>query len=158
MDVDYVIGAYRGSAVNLRSRLLTIMTRAGVTPWLRLWQNMRASRETELVESFPDHVVSTWVGHSVAIARKHYLQVTDAHFAMAAGILATCEAWTGADPKAVRNPVLYLYGPGCTESQPGKVNRASRAQSDDMQPAAVRCGPSKRCEMTPRGFEPRFPG
>ena len=30
------------------------------------------------------HVVTTWIGNSALIAAKHYLQVTDAHFAKAA--------------------------------------------------------------------------
>ncbi len=31
--------------------------RAGLTPWPKLWQNLRSSRETELVETYPIHVV-----------------------------------------------------------------------------------------------------
>lgn len=34
---------------------------------------------TQLVR-FPGHVVDTWLGHSSAVARKHYLQTTDAHW------------------------------------------------------------------------------
>gem|GEM_PF-4883286 len=38
---------------------------------------MRASRATELVKEFPEHVVTAWMGHSKRIAQKHYLQVTE---------------------------------------------------------------------------------
>ncbi|MQG87379.1 MAG: hypothetical protein FI699_00720 [SAR202 cluster bacterium] len=38
---------------------------------------MRASRTTELVKDFPEHVVTAWMGHSKKIAQKHYLQVTE---------------------------------------------------------------------------------
>jgi hypothetical protein len=31
------------------------------------------SRETELANEFPIHVVGEWIGHSVDVARKHYL-------------------------------------------------------------------------------------
>jgi len=41
---------------------------------------MRASRETELVERFPLHVVGAWLGNSAIVAAKHYLQVTEGHF------------------------------------------------------------------------------
>ncbi len=34
----------------------------------------------ELMETFPSHVVVSWIGHSETVARKHYLQTTDAHF------------------------------------------------------------------------------
>ena len=78
-----VITRYRMSNVNLRTRLLRDITTVGLKPWPRLWQNMRATRETELVEQFPAHVVAAWVGHTVAIAEKHYLQVTEDHFEQA---------------------------------------------------------------------------
>ena len=45
-----------------------------------LLQNLRSNRETELAETWPMHVVCVWIGNSPAIARKHYLQVTDEHF------------------------------------------------------------------------------
>ena len=32
------------------------------------------------MESYPSHVVVAWIGHSETVARKHYLQVTDANF------------------------------------------------------------------------------
>ena len=43
-------------------------------------QNLRSSRETELVEQFPAHLVAYWMNHSTRIAQKHYLQVTDEHY------------------------------------------------------------------------------
>ena len=49
-------------------------------PWSKLWQNLRSTRETELADQFPAHVAAAWIGNSVAVAVKHYLQVTDEHF------------------------------------------------------------------------------
>ncbi|MFO1019389.1 MAG: hypothetical protein U0903_01625 [Planctomycetales bacterium] len=49
-----------------------------------------ATRQTELTERFPSHVVCAWLGNSQAIATKHYLHVTDEHFERAA--LVTCSA------------------------------------------------------------------
>jgi len=43
-------------------------------------QNLRSSRETELAESYPLHVVTAWIGNSRAIAAKHYLQVREEDF------------------------------------------------------------------------------
>jgi len=48
--------------------------------WLKPFQNMRSTRETELMETYPAHVVVAWIGNSEVVARKHYLQVTDEHF------------------------------------------------------------------------------
>ena len=68
------------NAVNLRTQFTKIIKRAGLTPWPQLWHNLRASRQSELTESFPAHVVTAWLGNSERIAEKHYLQVLDAHF------------------------------------------------------------------------------
>ena len=51
-----------------------------MTAWPKLFQNLRSTRETELTETFPLHVVTAWLGNSQLIAAKHYLQVTDSHF------------------------------------------------------------------------------
>ncbi len=59
---------------------------AGLKPWPKLFHNMRASRQTELTDQFPNHVVCEWLGNSAPIADKHYLQVTDQHYAEAAAI------------------------------------------------------------------------
>lgn len=76
----WVITRYRQPNCNLRTTLLRILRRASVEPWPRLFQNLRASRETELCEEFPTHVVTAWLGNTEAVAKAHYLQVTDAHF------------------------------------------------------------------------------
>jgi len=89
----HVITKYRGP--NLRTGLLRIMRRAGVEPWPRLFHNLRASRQTELENRFPTHVVCYWLGNSESVARKHYLQVTDEHFTSAAHNPAQQGAATG---------------------------------------------------------------
>ena len=53
-------------------------------PWPKLWQNLRSTRETELADQFLAHVAAARIGNSVAVAVKHYLQVTDEHFEKAA--------------------------------------------------------------------------
>lgn len=77
---EYVITRYRQSNVNLRTQLLRIIHKAGLKSWPKLFQNLRSSRQTELCEHWPEHVVCSWLGNSRAIARRHYLQVTDEHF------------------------------------------------------------------------------
>ena len=51
----------------------------GVEPWPKAFQNLRASRATDLVLHHPMHVVSEWTGHSIETMKKFYLQVTDEH-------------------------------------------------------------------------------
>ncbi len=80
---EFVITRYRDSNANLRTQFLRIIERAGLEPWPKLFHNLRATRQTELEENHPTHVVCYWLGNSVQIARKHYLQVTEAHYAKA---------------------------------------------------------------------------
>jgi len=65
---------------NLRTGLLRIIKRTGLTPWPRLFHNMRASRQTELTGVFPAHVVRAWIGNTEKVAEDHYLQVRDSDF------------------------------------------------------------------------------
>jgi len=73
-------GSRGWGSCNPRTQLTRIIRRAGLEPWPRLFQNLRASRETELVEEFPIHVVTAWLGNTPRIAQRHYLQVTEEHF------------------------------------------------------------------------------
>jgi integrase len=75
-----VIGRYRSANANLRTQLQRIIKRAGLKPWPKLFQNLRATRETELAETYPLHVVCAWIGNSPKVAAESYLQVTEAHF------------------------------------------------------------------------------
>lgn len=85
---DYVLTSLQHEAgqrgdwrsVNLWTPFEKIVKRAGVTQWPRLWHNLRASRQTELEERFPSHVVCAWLGNSEKVARNHYLQVREVDF------------------------------------------------------------------------------
>jgi hypothetical protein len=55
------------------------------------------TRETELAERFPVHVVCEWIGNSQPVAVKHYLQITEEHFARALDSAAKSDAQSGCD-------------------------------------------------------------
>ena len=80
---EYVITRTRDGGINLRTHLQRIIKRAGLIPWPKLWQNLRATRATELAQHFPQHVAAAWCGHSAKVAEQHYLQVTAEHFTAA---------------------------------------------------------------------------
>lgn len=82
-EVSWVIGRVRSNKTNLRTQLVRIIEDAGLKAWPKLFQNLRSTRETELMENFPAHVVCAWMGNTPKVAAKHYLQVTDEHFAEA---------------------------------------------------------------------------
>jgi integrase len=69
--------------VNLRTTFEKIVKRAGLTPWPRLFHNLRSSRQTELEERFPTHVVCAWLGNSPDVVREHYLQMLDTYWGQA---------------------------------------------------------------------------
>jgi len=90
-----VIASNADGTVNWRTYLLRIIKAAGLEPWPKLFQNLRATRQTELEEIYPSHVVCAWLGNSERTARKHYLQVTDAHFGQASGQRAALALQSG---------------------------------------------------------------
>ena len=81
-----IITRYRETNANLRTQLLRIIKKAGLVAWPKLFQNMRASRATELAQHHPGHVAAAWLGHSTKVADKHYWQVTDADFERAKSV------------------------------------------------------------------------
>jgi len=89
---EWVITRYRSGNANLRTQFERIVRKAGLKPWPKPFQNCRSTRETELAETYPIHVVCSWIGNTVAVAAKHYLQVTDADFEKA----SKCGAKSGA--------------------------------------------------------------
>ncbi len=75
-------GSSKGA--NLRTQMVRIIRRAGVEPWPRPFQNLRASCETDLVQRFPLPKVVKWIGNTTAVAMRHYVDVTDEDFRRAA--------------------------------------------------------------------------
>ena len=75
-----VVTRYTSADQNLRTTFEKIVKRAGLTPWPKPFQNLRATRKSELMDTYSAHVVVSRIGHSEKVAREHYLQTTDAHF------------------------------------------------------------------------------
>ena len=67
----------------LRNRLAKICKRLGIKLWPKPWQNMRATRETELLDEFAPHIVHQWIGHTGQVSADHYAQITKEHHARA---------------------------------------------------------------------------
>ncbi|MGJ8635584.1 MAG: tyrosine-type recombinase/integrase [Phycisphaerales bacterium] len=80
----YVVGRYRDATQNLGTHFKRIINRAGITPWPRLFNAMRASRVTELAAEYPSAVCTSWMGHTRAVAEAHYHMVRDEDFEKAA--------------------------------------------------------------------------
>ncbi len=106
-EAVYVITRYQDGNSNLRTQLNRIIKRAGLTPWEKLFQNLRASRATELAAQFPSHVAAEWLGHSTMVAQKHYWRTTEDDFEKAAG----------GSPEALHKAVQQPAARGCNEDR-----------------------------------------
>ena len=114
------------------------------------WQNLRSTRETELVETFPVHVAAAWLGNTEAVAQKHYLQVKGEHFKRAIKSDAKSDAPdVGSDVKATQIPTLQAAAPsGMETKKPSTEPRVMRFSAIDSEAVQRRKAP-------PLGLEPR---
>ena len=144
VDPKYRQGSLKPSGwmnCNLRTTFQKIIRRAGLKPWPRLFHAMRASRETELAERFPIHVVTAWLGNTPKIALRHYLMTTEADFAKAVApapgdvqpVLQNCMQQASASPR--------------TQQHAKEENPDSSGVCEGLRGVAP---PG----MTPTGFEP----
>jgi integrase len=139
---------------NLRTQFERIVKRAGLTPWPRLFHNLRSSRQTELAESFPSHVVCDWLGNSEDIARKHYYQVTADHFAEA--LSNPREVPQAADGAKSGAQVAQIRAQQAFAGNGGERHESSQSQSPqrDKRNPAKPDEKSRRQEADGEGFEP----
>lgn len=80
-----VIKRVRCTKNNLRTQMTRILKRAEIKVWPKLFQNLRSSRESELIKAHCIEVACEWIGNTPAVAAKHYLQITDEDIARANG-------------------------------------------------------------------------
>ena len=142
----YVIGRSRDGGVNLRTQAQRIIERAGVTPWPKLFVNLRASRATELASEYPGHVCAEWLGHTEAIADEFYRQVTNEHFKQATGERAE---------KAAREAAQSGAESTCTEPQ---LAGSENGKSPVLPGLSARYGSMPNIYLPPRGVEPLSSG
>ncbi len=125
--------------------ILRAVERAGIQPWERLLQNLRASRETELMREHPAHVVHAWLGNSREVAEDHYLMVTDADYARASTAPMVEQATNDSVGKAVQKAVQSA---SVANRQSPSPENESAVYPADAKYTAV--------HVPPRGVEPRF--
>ncbi len=126
---------------NLRTTFAKIIKRPGLEPWPRIFHNLRAIRETELVEEFPVQVVTNWLGNTPAIAMRHYLMTADAHFDNALG---------GTD-EAAQKAAQQVRAEGSKASQ---VTGAPNAKPPVLPGVASGCNCVQEYRVAGTGFEP----
>ena len=141
----HVITRCRHDNANLRTQLGRILRVAKVKPWPKLFQNLRASRATELAAEHPSHVAAAWLGHSTVVAAKHYWQVTDADFEQATNGKKSTEE------KAAQNPAQSVHVESRFHSQPATV---SHEQTLVLREFASACDTLPMGGLGEEGLEP----
>ena len=119
-----VIADIRGAS-NLRTTMEKILARAGHHQWPKLFQNFRASRETQLLGQFPAKDVTSWLGNGVAVAMKHYAMARESTFE-AATKTPSGSMPEFSQPKGEAKPEADSGGPGLPgndrlQKKPGKT-------------------------------------
>lgn len=154
---EYVITRYRDKNANLRTHFGRIIAKAGVKAWVKPWQNLRSTRQTELAETYPIHVVCAWIGNSEAVAQEHYLQVTDAHFAAAIREPAPVAGQTAATPtnSAAQNPAQYQAEMARNDRETDGTEMKKSPELPGFTPKYLSV---QDLNVPPRGVEPLFAG
>jgi integrase len=142
---EFVVHQYRDKAKNLQKPFEKIIQRAGLTPWKKLFQNLRSSRETELARLHPLHVVVSWMGNSQVVALGHYLQVQDGDFQRAAA---------EPTPETVQKTVQHHHA-----SRREPSHRLPQKTNDPTENSGERVGAKRRKSLQsklvpPVGLEP----
>jgi hypothetical protein len=159
-DAERIIRSIRCDALNLRTRFLAIIDRAGLKPWPRLFQNLRASCATDFAQSVPNHEAARFVGHSPTVAAQHYLQPSDHNFQAIAGSGPRLE-WGSAIPtRKVAYRVAYRWRTGRRRRQPHRLALRGKKslqipQHSEVAPVLAKPGNLVRIrEMGDGGLEP----
>lgn len=142
----HVISRYRDPSGNLRTQLQRIIRRAGLTLWPRLFYDLRATRQTELAEQFPAHVVCSWIGNTERVAQNHYLQATDDHLKT-----ASYEAAKTLSLSASQKAAQY---PAVSARTDEKVAVGSNQNPSDFLRDSEGCNSLPTKEVAATGLEP----
>ena len=139
------------TATNLRQRMEAIIERAGHVQWPKLFQNLRASRETELLALYPAKDVTAWLGNSVPVAMKHYAMARKETFEAAA------TKPSGRMPEASREPTTAAT----TEEEGEAKSEAIAKRKPKLRGSATNGAAKQRHKKTPEkpgSFPPNAAG
>jgi integrase len=117
----HVIATHRLGCRNLRTEFQRIIKMSGEKQWPKLFHNLRASRETELMREYDLATVCKWIGNSPAVAAKHYAMSMDLNddFKRAAGkIRSPKRAQQNAQQSAVSSDSQGLTSDSPEKAQP----------------------------------------
>ena len=136
---QHVVATHRTPCGNMATQFLRFIEKAKLTPWPKLWHNLRATRQTELENQFPTHVVCKWLGNSPRVAAQHYLRVTEDHFSLA----------TGGAPGGANRGLVVQDRAGQNETEPDAETRSDRMKHRENSVSPMKTGASANTQKTP---------
>ena len=124
---ELVVNRYPADA-NPATTLKKLIDRAGLTVWPKPMQNMRATRETELIAQYPIKDVASWLGNSAPVAMKHYAMTMKESFNRA------IEEGAGGIKRVPQNPPHKLATSG---NQQQSSNDDNDRESAELLPSSA---------------------
>jgi len=145
----YCITRYRKESVNLRTQMHKIISRAGLDIWPKTFQNLRATRETELFKMTNGNVkaVCSWIGNSPVVAMEHYAMITEADLQDAAKMSLINDA-----EKSVHNMVQTTAATNRKDSHESQEEPAvSPYNCESKREFAAQCEMAQKGQKYPQG-------
>ena len=148
---ERVVCGYSPTTANLRTHMHRIIRRAGLTPWPRLFNAMRASRATELAAEYPAAICTAWLGHTRAVAEAHYHMVRDEDYERAASTPIGSERGAECGAQVSQSPSQQQAAPTGSKQQPS----SKTAKGPAFLPIpSVSCSSSQSDPIGVTGLEP----
>lgn len=128
------------TTTNLRSGFLSLIKKAGVQPWPKVVQSLRASCASDFARTLAPHIAAAICGHTQQIAQEHYWMVSTSDL-KGAGLVFSGAGKGEASPEVKTEPV------GGGEEKP-EAEKCCKMQHEN---APENCETSKTLEKP--GFE-----
>jgi integrase len=148
---QHVVPRISSKSTNMRKMLETAVRRAGLNPWPRLFQNLRASCEMDWATAAGHHAAAAWIGHSLEVSAKHYVLVRDDHFEKVTGRKA---GNAQSDAHATRIATQHVSAP---QSNNPQLALQGPVEGEVVLLGAAPCGAVPGNLMGDTGFEPVTP-
>ena len=145
-------GKYGWANANFRTSLAKMIQRAGLRLWPKPFHGMRASFATELVEKTSIQTAAAILGHSPAVAVKHYLRVRPEDYEKAR--TASFQEVAKSDAFGLQNPTTRAHA--LSSGQPQEMTQAP-AWQEPTRNIATSCGTGQNARVELDGLEPTTP-
>lgn len=75
--LDDFLCQWKNSMVSILDKPFPCILGALLSKWKDAFKVMRRNCETDWAQRYPQYAVSAWIGHSIEVSAKHYLQIPE---------------------------------------------------------------------------------